>query len=78
MMSSLTWTRTKNLPINSRLLCQLSYQGLTGLRAAILARTRHTAKSAMALYGAYKSPTARSFWARRWASLATRAPKISL
>ena len=49
MMSSLTWTRTKNLPINSRLLCQLSYQGLTGLRAAILARTRHTAKSAMAL-----------------------------
>jgi hypothetical protein len=23
-----TWTRTKNLPINSRLLCQLSYRGL--------------------------------------------------
>jgi len=27
MKSSLTWTRTKNLPVNSRLLCQLSYQG---------------------------------------------------
>lgn len=23
-----TWTRTKNLPINSRLLCQLSYWGM--------------------------------------------------
>jgi hypothetical protein len=28
---SLTWTRTKNLPVNSRLLCQLSYQGLRNL-----------------------------------------------
>ena len=26
--SSSTWTRTKNLPINSRLLCQLSYRGM--------------------------------------------------
>lgn len=25
---SLSWTRTNNLPINSRLLCQLSYEGL--------------------------------------------------
>lgn len=25
---SLTWDRTRNLPINSRLLCQLSYQGM--------------------------------------------------
>ena len=25
--SSPTWTRTKNLPVNSRLLCQLSYRG---------------------------------------------------
>lgn len=24
------WTRTSNLPINSRLLCQLSYRGLLG------------------------------------------------
>jgi hypothetical protein len=24
------WTRTKNLPVNSRLLCQLSYGGLPG------------------------------------------------
>lgn len=23
------WTRTRNLPINSRLLCQLSYRGLS-------------------------------------------------
>src|SRR5205085_1745354 len=26
--SSRAWTRTKNLPVNSRLLCQLSYAGL--------------------------------------------------
>src|SRR3954451_4439057 len=28
VLRSPTWTRTKNLPINSRLLCQLSYRGL--------------------------------------------------
>jgi hypothetical protein len=27
-LRSPTWTRTKNLPVNSRLLCQLSYRGL--------------------------------------------------
>jgi formylglycine-generating enzyme required for sulfatase activity len=28
MKSSPVWTRTKNLPVNSRLLCQLSYGGM--------------------------------------------------
>jgi hypothetical protein len=28
--SSPDWTRTNNLPVNSRLLCQLSYRGLLG------------------------------------------------
>ena len=49
-MSSLTWTRTKNLPINSRLLCQLSYQGLSrplGAREGILARSGDLAKSGL-------------------------------
>ena len=27
-IGSPTWTRTKNLPVNSRLLCQLSYGGM--------------------------------------------------
>ncbi len=26
------WTRTSNLPINSRLLCQLSYRGMLRVR----------------------------------------------
>ena len=28
VQSSRDWTRTSNLPVNSRLLCQLSYAGL--------------------------------------------------
>ena len=28
LLGSLNWTRTNNLPVNSRLLCQLSYQGM--------------------------------------------------
>lgn len=32
MLCSPAWTRTKNRPINSRKLCQLSYRGLPGSR----------------------------------------------
>lgn len=35
VIGSPAWTRTKNLPVNSRLLCQLSYRGMRPLRGQL-------------------------------------------
>jgi hypothetical protein len=39
-LRSPTWTRTKNLPVNSRLLCQLSYRGMALWCLDTLAKVR--------------------------------------
>ena len=36
-----TWTRTKNPPINSRMLCQLSYGGMTDEHYQVTKRALH-------------------------------------
>ena len=58
---SLTWTRTKNLPVNSRLLCQLSYQGLLAIRDELYLKGPERKKRAPELEGnplRHKSPSA--------------------